>query len=440
MKTRATIAKIAVVGGLIAIELAFFSSVAVWRVWLVSQLKQETSLIQSEGLPLTSKQVDDWYAIPDDENFADSLESALPLLDLGTDEIDEEMVRLINTEPLAELPVESLGAVREYISRNQLFLQQVEAALETGTQARYDVDLTAGVSADLQHAAVLRSITRLLAADAMIEASDGHGRNAALRLDQCLLLAQTLERVPNLLSQLVRIALIGIWYEAFEYVSSESVFEESSIQNSHDLIEAAIEFEGIRIGLVGERANAASLIDEVVTSKPVKVSVRWYYDLEKLRTFWSFRELLNISTDRGSERYNRLLSWQARWSGENGNKTILHSILVPSLTRAVDAESRCRAQLALARAAMGLIKFRQEGGDLRTFSKWEQVIPEFVPSTPIDSFNGQPLRFRFDGQSNRLLLYAVGHDRDDDGGIRPNEKNGLLEDGDLVFVVSASRI
>jgi hypothetical protein len=45
------------------------------------------------------------------------------------------------------------------------------------------------------------------------------------------------------------------------------------------------------------------------------------------------------------------------------------------------------------------------------------LVPTMLPALPIDRFDGQPLRYRI-GEDGPMV-YSVGSDREDDGGVLP---------------------
>jgi hypothetical protein len=61
-------------------------------------------------------------------------------------------------------------------------------------------------------------------------------------------------------------------------------------------------------------------------------------------------------------------------------------------------------------------------------AKAEDVLGERLPRVPADPFDGRPLRFKPDGKD--LVLYSVGVDGVDDGGVMIGD--GRAE-GDIVF-------
>ncbi|HOD82558.1 MAG: hypothetical protein BWX88_00929 [Planctomycetes bacterium ADurb.Bin126] len=92
-------------------------------------------------------------------------------------------------------------------------------------------------------------------------------------------------------------------------------------------------------------------------------------------------------------------------------------------------ETQVRMRFQLARLALALAAWRAEkGGYPETLS---QLAPDYLKEVPIDLFTGRPLAYRREGDG--YLLYSVGMNRRDDGGVVCGEK----QQDDLV--VRASR-
>lgn len=89
---------------------------------------------------------------------------------------------------------------------------------------------------------------------------------------------------------------------------------------------------------------------------------------------------------------------------------LLAKILFPVFTHAGEAFVRLEANKRLLAASL----------DLRMMHAFEASYPDTPPVLPKDPFDGQPLRYRREGDGS--LLYSVGGDREDDGG---REKAGL---------------
>ena len=103
-------------------------------------------------------------------------------------------------------------------------------------------------------------------------------------------------------------------------------------------------------------------------------------------------------------------------------------MLIPAIVRIATACLESRARLCCASAAIGCERYRLARGTWP--SGFDELVPEFLPSRPIDPFDGQPLRFR--SENNVVVIYSVGADRRDDGG-RAEADSHAIDARDLVF-------
>lgn len=92
------------------------------------------------------------------------------------------------------------------------------------------------------------------------------------------------------------------------------------------------------------------------------------------------------------------------------------SMLVPALGKA-----SINAQMTMMRRDVTLTVIALELFH-RTNQRWPaslaELSPQWLPSPPVDRFDGSTLRYRING--DRPMLYSVGTDREDDGGIPPS--------------------
>jgi hypothetical protein len=89
---------------------------------------------------------------------------------------------------------------------------------------------------------------------------------------------------------------------------------------------------------------------------------------------------------------------------------------------------RGHADLRCARAALAAERYRRSHGD------WPQsladLVPRFLPTVPLDPFDGKPLRYR--KTDHGAIVYSVGEDGCDDGGD-PNPPPNAIPPRDVVF-------
>jgi hypothetical protein len=73
--------------------------------------------------------------------------------------------------------------------------------------------------------------------------------------------------------------------------------------------------------------------------------------------------------------------------------------------------------------AIALELYRREHGDWP--ASLEALVPEYLPSVPMDEFSGTPMRYEV--RDGAAWVWGVGSDLDDDGGVRPIPPNGDFE-------------
>lgn len=62
-----------------------------------------------------------------------------------------------------------------------------------------------------------------------------------------------------------------------------------------------------------------------------------------------------------------------------------------------------------------------------------RLVPKYMPAVPLDPYDGQPIRYM--GDDTGYMLYCVGENLADDGGVQYRKRSEQQEKGDVVFVV-----
>jgi hypothetical protein len=79
-----------------------------------------------------------------------------------------------------------------------------------------------------------------------------------------------------------------------------------------------------------------------------------------------------------------------------------------------------------------MTRFRLDHGKLP--SGLDELVPKYLESIPADPFDGKPLRLAV--KEDRRIIYSVGPDGVDDGGVDIHGKEGK---GDVIFTLRPSR-
>lgn len=92
---------------------------------------------------------------------------------------------------------------------------------------------------------------------------------------------------------------------------------------------------------------------------------------------------------------------------------ILAALLVPALQQVSIAEHSAKARDDLLRVALATESYRRANGSFP--ETLDTLVPRYLKSVPNDSLSGRAFKFKRDG--NRVVLYSVGRNGIDDGGV-----------------------
>ncbi|MEO1235642.1 MAG: hypothetical protein AAFX76_02515 [Planctomycetota bacterium] len=119
----------------------------------------------------------------------------------------------------------------------------------------------------------------------------------------------------------------------------------------------------------------------------------------------------------------------SRWAVSHFVGDLLTGILLPALGAANRTEDQARQVTAIAPVAIAVAGYRAEHGNYP--EALDDLVPDWLDAVPIDGYSGEPLRYVvIDG---RPVIYSVGPDLEDDGGVaneRKEEDSGLVIGGD----------
>ncbi|HET6422832.1 MAG TPA: hypothetical protein VFG20_04060, partial [Planctomycetaceae bacterium] len=91
---------------------------------------------------------------------------------------------------------------------------------------------------------------------------------------------------------------------------------------------------------------------------------------------------------------------------------ILGQLLVPAVVQVFEADNRVKMRRLTNITGFAILEYRAVNGT--TPAKLQDLVPDYLPSTPQDVYNGEPLKYSTDGTN--FKVYAIGRNRIDDGG------------------------
>ncbi|MBN2310760.1 MAG: hypothetical protein JXR94_17435 [Candidatus Hydrogenedentes bacterium] len=428
----------------IAVLVLLIAAYLTYRFWIHSQIQQEMAAIHEAGHPATLEELDAWYEEPPlGENAADVFAVAFEYYRYANDDDEVPFVGKRQRPPDGKpLPDAARERSVQYLADNAQALKYLHEASKID-KCRWPIDLTRGPNTELPHLARVRQGARLVALEALVRADAGDADGAIESVEAVSGVARSLAREPNLISQLVHAACLEIAVKATEQVldCAPALSDEQLARLDALLVQPEDSFS-LAVGLVGERCMLAEVLrtDAVsyVNGEPalgaVGVLRRFVFgplglrDLEVLYVLRSCREPVRLAQGPLS----------GRLGGDSLDLVEIPSILVfvagsvAHLPRAFDRESETIARFRTARAAVAIERYTLSHG-ARPASLAE-LPPEFVSAPLDDPFaSGAPLQFGPPDPASGLpsdayIVYSVGLNRRDEGGI------GLDKDGDLVEV------
>ncbi|MCX6923613.1 MAG: hypothetical protein NT154_10470 [Verrucomicrobia bacterium] len=112
--------------------------------------------------------------------------------------------------------------------------------------------------------------------------------------------------------------------------------------------------------------------------------------------------------------------------------TFLCRMFLPGLVNSPRKFAWAQAAVNLARTACALERYRLAHGKYP--ETLDTLAPQFIPKVPHDPIGGLPLYYR-PTDNGQFILYSVGWNEKDDGGILPLTKGGAvdLDSGDWVW-------
>ena len=297
---------------------------------------------------------------------------------------------------------------------HRLFAIDAARALEQGDGERVTADVEAMLGSARQVAAEQMLTGQLIARAAVMEASDSTAE--LLRSRPELLTDAGLRRLAHAFAAAdvlsgIRLAGERLWFEDL----LQRIYTDDGRGDGH-LVPGAIGLMQLTTdpgpGVPSDRPAAqlamSPLVNAVVAS----------------------RRDMKACYDRIMDRYEALFAkpyWEVRRSGLVGDEILssmsflqeVRYLMVATSAPALDRVYQ-RQEDAVARRDGLLVALALEA-HRRRHRDWpgalEELVPDLLPEVPRDRFTGEPLRYRVDG--GEVVVYSVGPDLDDDGGVLP---------------------
>ena len=450
-------------------------------IWYITYRAGNSSAIRrleakatKRGEPLTLAGLAAKYPpIPDAENAAVALldlwkesepefwqafiEGRRPLPDRAESRVDPNVpilgtkaARVSRVEPLSPA---ALSAAEDYLKSRSAYMERVRAALRR-PRCRFPVKVTDGFDALLPHLAKLKSEAQHFRLEALVATERGDPDSAITALGNAARTGNLLADEPFLITHLVRIACLTIALDGAQHLLSRRDLSTPQLARLDTLFNELKCPGGLRSSYISERAMDLSVFDvsgdamarvassgdgsdDPATPAKIKTGLGLMSAIGlagadqrlMLETFDQAIELADKDTPEALTRARQVFD-KAVGKADRFPPKIFSGMLLPSgrtPNRFASLEGRRRAAIT----AMAVQKFRlAQNGAL--VERLEELVPRFLPSVPLDPYDGQPLRYK--RLSSGFVVYSIGADGRDNGGLeRPTR--GAAKDFDDTFFI-----
>jgi hypothetical protein len=420
--------------------------------------------LKARGVPASPQELDRAYLRPPaGENLANVILNAAaayrpPQDSTNTPYTSRPRGRIARDLPTHPVDPQQVAEWRAALTNNAAVLDLLAGAHGL-TRSRYPVNLAAGSGALLPHLNSAKGLAQFFALAALTEAESGRPHEAAECIRHILTVARSLESEPLLISQLVRIAVLGIAADATAASLPRTQVSTEDWQILQTEFTHAIAIHPLRVGLAGEIANTqefftgspailAGLLSGGLATTPnastgAKLGALLYvgsglrqadgtFCLTRLTETLEATDLPYPDALRRSRQIDATIAREAARPGR-GLKPI-SMMLLPALGKGLQRSAECEARVQAAIVGCALERYRlAHGGQLP--AALPDLVPTLLPAVPLDPFDGQPLRYQ--KLPEGYAIYSVGADGQDNQGqgIKVLGTSKMRGEFDLGFTV-----
>jgi hypothetical protein len=403
-----------------------------------------------DGFPHTLAELNAWYVEPhDQQNAATFFSAGIKALHIAN--VESSGVPLLGKGKLPPLgglmPVSLKSALTAFVGSNREALQFFARGAKFD-QSRYPVDLSLGVEAAFPHLTRMKEAGQVLELAAVWHADANDAKSSADDIASALALGNSLRAEPYLFSQLMRAKVASIAVAGLEQSLNRALWTAADLARIFNLLQKMQDYdangEGFGRGVIGERVATMALLGkpekflellpvlgaDISPDRRAKMATRLQSGKLQSEEYYFDRAMIRFIEARQRPFPDRLKAddmIRQQIDDAASKQLVLAEFLLSDLSNASAKEAECLASLRLGLAAIALEQFRAEH-DNRYPATLSELTPVPFAATPMDPYDGQPLRYKT--KSDGYVLYSIGPDLEDNFGGRMKGK-----EGDIVFAV-----
>lgn len=418
-----------------------------WSASAASKLEQKRAALRAEGIPITLEELDAWYPYVSEEKNAAPIyaEATASLESIDPDARGAQLSEAANEyDHISDFPPDLIASSKTYFSDIAHPLSLLRSASHRSA-TRFPIDFTkgSGLNLDLSHLSKLRGVARLLCLASEIELIEGNIPMAVEYHTGAVSAGCSLTAEPVLISQLSRIATIGIALEGLERLINHAQMDEPYLRSLDMAYSLGTRPDSFRRAVLSEQCmiletmrqlfdGSLSVDDEELDTqiselKKVPPYVRNHFLLYE---HTKILEVFEPWIPPAAPNWPDIVASKADWEYPSG--PLFSAPFIPDIQHAGRAFVRDVAVIRIARTALAIERYRLANGELP--ESLGDCVPQFLESLPEDPFDGAPLRYRREHVG--YTIYSVYDDLVDDDGTHYIRSEGDTRDGDFVFFVA----
>lgn len=353
-----------------------------------------------------------------------------------------------------ELSPENLAAAEAFLDERRDYFEKLRQALRK-PRFRFPIELTEGINTLIPHLGHVKSDAQAIQIEVLLATERKDVDEAIAGLEDIACTGNTVASEPLLISQLVRVACYNMALEAAERFLSRQDISEDQFERLNRILDQLAMPRALRLVLLSERVSFLDVMElnpeavgdslsapnedsvdayKAPTTLPMRfLSFSGIKDADRrlmLETLESAVALAERDDAAALAEYEALFLDVALKARKKPPK-IYCAMLLPVLEKAAIRFARLEARRRAALVALAVERFRLANGG-STLESLNELVPQFLPSVPTDPFDGERLRYK--KLPTGFVVYSIGPDRTDDGGVEPLQR-GRQKNFDVTFVV-----
>ena len=396
-------------------------------------VQTEVARIHAAGEPITVSDMHAYHqAKPGTNDTTHLWLAAVDSLDEQQFITDAKPLPIVGEGDADSLPAADLAAAEAFLAKYDATVQLTLTAAQAGGECRFPVEFEKGLSALLPNAQKMRTLARLLQLRGRVAAAKGDTEKAVESVEAIFGTSRSLSHQLLLIEHLVRLATATVALREVETLLRETELTEAQLARLQGHV-AALQFQdGLSESLLGERAmgyhtfhhmEQMAAADLSFSAPPNPGEGRLSRPADCALYLGFLREMVAASREPFPAAFDQAHQSEMRLQQLAGTRNPLERynamvtlLILPATTASFQATGRNVAIRDATLCALAAERHRLKQGQLP--AKLADLVPEFLPAVPTDPFDGQPLRMLERGEE--LVIYSVGKDLKDDGGVENN--------------------